>query len=67
MSYRWGWWKKCVGCVDSVGETAVGDDDDGGDDDGDDWCRCRSREDGVEDCIEDVGDVKDIWDVDDVC
>ena len=64
MSYRWGWWKKCVGCVDSVGETAVGDDDD---DDGDDWCRCRSREDGVEDCIEDVGDVKDIWDVDDVC
>ena len=54
---------KCVGGVDNVGETGVGDDDD----DGVDVYRCRYREDGIEDGIEDVGDVKDIRDVDDVC
>ena len=54
---------KCVGGVDNVGETGVGDDDD----DGVDVYRCRYREDGIEDGIEDVGDVKDMRDVDDVC
>ena len=33
---RWGWWKKCVGGVDKVGETDVGDDDDDDGDDADD-------------------------------
>ena len=33
MSYRWDWWKKCVGGVGNVGEAGLGgdgDDDDGG-------------------------------------
>ena len=60
--------EKCVGGVDNVGETDVGgdDDDDGGDDDDDDGAELDVdfREDGVEDAIDDL---KDIRDVDDVC
>ena len=55
--------EKCVGGVDNVGETDVGDDDDDGVDVDVDLEKMVQKM----VIIEDVGDVNDIRDVDDVC